>query len=165
MISFVILPIGAICILVLRLLAAQKRMLVIVFFGTLALAFFANIVEWVGLLQPYAVGGMFSIDNFTRFFTLIFVFVTALSAINLFFSPAIISTEAGIQNSESSTSPSSGLLPAGRSTLKTRWQTRRKRRNNPCAVASCCVCHDACGRFHKRHIAVLFHGVSGDRIL
>ena len=115
MISFVILPIGAICILVLRLLAAQKRMLVIVFFGTLALAFFANIVEWVGLLQPYAVGGMFSIDNFTRFFTLIFVFVTALSAINLFFSPAIISTEAGIQNSESSTSPSSGLLPAGRS--------------------------------------------------
>ena len=83
MISFVALPIGAILILILHLLNVQKKMLFGVFFGTLAFAFFANIVEWVGGLQPYAIGGIFMVDNFTRFFAQIFVLVTGLAALSV----------------------------------------------------------------------------------
>jgi len=84
MIAFLSLPIGAVAILILYLFKAPRRVLLGVFFGTLLFAFVANALEWMLGVSPRYICQIFKIDNFTRFFSEIFIFVMFLSAVSLF---------------------------------------------------------------------------------
>src|SRR3989338_3219742 len=84
MIAFLALPLGAILILLLHLTKMPRRSLIGVFFATLACALTAGILEMVFGAKAYHLGGIWRIDDFTRFFLLVFVFVTGLGGVALF---------------------------------------------------------------------------------
>ncbi len=81
MLGFYSIPIGAVLILVLHLLGASKRWLLNVFYGTLVFAFAINVTEWGS--GSRSIAHLFKVDDFTRFFTAIFIFVIILAALAL----------------------------------------------------------------------------------
>ncbi|MDP3963590.1 MAG: NADH-quinone oxidoreductase subunit N [bacterium] len=81
MIAFLSLPIGAVLVLLLHLLKVGRRMLVGVFFAAITISFACALGEMILGAGTYTPGAMFRIDDFTRFFILIFTGVTALGAV------------------------------------------------------------------------------------
>ncbi|MDO8557575.1 MAG: NADH-quinone oxidoreductase subunit N [bacterium] len=81
MITFLPIPIGAVLILLLHLLRMPKRWFLGVFYGALTFAFVTNVAEWGSGVRE--IGQIFRIDDFTRFFALLFIFVIFLAALSL----------------------------------------------------------------------------------